>query len=207
MRKLVIFLVIVVAAGGVGDVAARQWAEGQIETRANAELPDQTSTVAHVRGFPFLLPLFLSGKVSEADGHFENVPAAPLTLSVVDIELHGVKVDRHELLNNRRVQLVSIDSGTVSIEISAAVLAKAIGVPVSIANGALRAASSIAKLRVENNALIVDIAGVTRRVPIPKTRLVPCASNVTILAGRVRLSCTIDHVPPAMLGAANRAVG
>ena len=153
-----------------------------------------------------MLPLLVAGRVSEADGHFENVPAGSLTLAAVDIELHGVRVDRSKLFKERKVELVSIDEGTVSVEITAAVLTKALGLPVQITGGQLKLAgalAAVAKLSVANNALVIDVGGVVRRVAIPKTRLVPCASSVTVLAGRVRLSCTIQNVPPGLLGEAN----
>src|SRR5438105_2916564 len=117
MRRLVILLVILGVAGPIADVGARQWAEGQIESRARAELPSQVSVSAHVRGFPFLPPLLLGGRVSEADGHFENVPAGALTLSAVDIELHGVRINRNKLLGERKVEITGISEGTVAVEI------------------------------------------------------------------------------------------
>jgi hypothetical protein len=207
VRRLVIGLVVLALAGSAGDVGARQWAEGQIESRGRAELPSQASMSAHIRGFPFLPPLFIGGRVSEADGHFENVPAGALTLASVDIELHGVRINRGKLLRERKVELVGIDSGTVSVEIAAAVLTKALGLPVEITNGQLKlaagAVAAVAKLTVAGNALVINVAGVVRRVAIPKTRLVPCATDVTVLAGRVRLSCTIHDVPAGLLGQAN----
>jgi hypothetical protein len=209
VRRLLTVVVVLGLLGGGADIGARQWAEGQIETRARAELPSQVSVAVHIRGFPFLLPLLVAGKVSEADGHFENVPAGALTLSAVDVELHGVRINRHKLFNDRKVEIERIDRGTVSIEISAAVLSRALGgVPVAIANGQLRVTvggvTAVAGLSVRDNALVFDVAGVVQRVAIPKTALVPCATNVTVLAGRVRLTCTIHDVPPALLGAANR---
>jgi hypothetical protein len=207
MRRLIVVLVILGALGAGGDVGARQWAEGQIESRARAELPDEVSVSAQIRGFPFLPPLFIGGDVSEVDGHFENVPAGALVLAAVDIELHGIRINRGKLIRERKVELVGIDEGTVSVEIASAVLAKALGVPINISGGQLKVAgagvSAVAKLSVRDNALVIDVAGIVRRVPIPKTRLVPCASSVTVLAGRVRLTCTIRDVPPGLLGEAN----
>jgi hypothetical protein len=210
VRRLVIGLAILAVVGGAADIGARNWAEAQIESRARAELPAQVSVAAHIRGFPFLPPLLIAGKVSEVDGHFENVPAGALTLAAVDIDLHGVRLNRHKLFSERKVELTDIDSGTVSIDLAVGVLTKALGVPVTTANGEvqLRVAgvAGVAKLSVRDNALVFDVAGVTRRVAIPRTRLVPCATNVTVLTGRLRLSCTIRDVPAGLLGAANRSL-
>ncbi|HZN15479.1 MAG TPA: DUF2993 domain-containing protein [Acidimicrobiales bacterium] len=205
MRRLIIAVVVLGGAFLAVDVGARTWAQGQIETRARAEIPKEVSVGAHIRAFPFLPPLLIAGRVSEVGGHFENVPAGALTLSAVDIVLHGVRINRNKLLHDRKVELVSIDEGTVTIEITAAVLSKAAGVPITISNGQMKVAGvGIARVSVQDNALV--IAGV-RTLAIPKTRLVPCATNATLLADRVRLSCTIRTLPPALLGAANRELG
>lgn len=206
MRRLVILLVIVAALGTAGDVGARKWAENQIESRAQAELPGQVVVSAHIKAFPFIPTLLLTGKVSEAGGHFENVPVSGLVLAAVDVDLHGVKVNRNKLINARKVELVSIDSGTVTVDIASAELAKRLGLPVAIAGGVLKVTNAATKVTVQNNALVFDLAGVSKRIPIPKTRLVPCATSVTLLADRVRLSCTIHEIPPALLGAANRSL-
>jgi hypothetical protein len=209
VRRLVVLLVVLGGLGLAVDFGAQAWAEGQIETRARAELPSQVSVSADISAFPFLPPLLLGGRVAEVAGHFKNVEAGVLTLSAVDIELRGVRINRSKLLNDRKVELTRIREGTVSVEIESAVLAKALGVPLTIANGQVRLAgalSGVASVSVRANAVVFNVAGVTRSVPIPKTRLVPCASTVTVLAGRLRLSCTIHDVPPALLGAANRGL-
>lgn len=209
MRRLIVVLVVLGGLFLVADFGAKSWAEGQIKTRAEAELPDQISVLSDIRAFPFLPPLFLAGRVSEVSGHFKNVAAGPLTLSAVNIELRGVRINRSKLLNDRKVELTDIREGTVSVEIESSVLATALGgVPIDISNGQVKVAGVTgAQATIVNNAIVFQVAGRTLgRVPIPKTRLVPCATNVTVLAGRLRLSCTIRDVPPAMLGAANRAL-
>ena len=174
-------------------------------------MPDTTRVDANISAFPFLPPLLLAGRVSQAKGHFENVKAGGLTFSAVDIELHGVRVNRDRLLKDRRVELTSIDSGTVSVEIDVAELSRRLGVPVTAKDGELHVTVAgvvtPVKVSVENNRLVFRAAGLSKSLPIPKTRLVPCATRSTVLANRVRLSCTIDHIPPALLGAANRQLG
>ncbi len=192
-------------------MGARSWAEGQIENRARAELPPAASVSAHIRAFPFVPALLLAGKVSETAGHFRNVRAGGLTFSDVDVELHGVRINRGKLLHERAVELVDVDEGTVTVDIVVAQLGKAVGLGVVAANGQLKVTvagvSATANLSVHDNALVVDVAGVVKRIPIPQTRLVPCATSASVLAGRVRLSCTIHDVPPGLLGAANRRLG
>jgi len=35
---------------------------------------------------------------------------------------------------------------------------------------------------------------------IPRLPLVPCVADAVILAGRIRLTCSVDQVPPELLG-------
>jgi hypothetical protein len=206
VRRLLIVLTVMAGLGIGGDVVARNWAETQIESRARAEFPAEVSVSAHVRGFPFVPRLLLGGKVSEVDAHFEQVPAGSLTLAAVDVALNGVRVDRDVLLSERRVELVSISEGRLSIEITAATLSKAIGLPVEISGGEIRlkvtGKQSVAKAVIRGNDLVLSVAGIEKRIPIARTRLIPCAADVTVLSGRVRLSCVIHELPPALLRAA-----
>lgn len=212
MRRLVIALVILGVLGLVADVGAKGWAEGQIEARARAELPDETSASATINAFPFLLPLLLGGRVSEAEGHFENVKTQVLTFASVDIELRGVRVNRSKLLNDRKVELIDIDEGTVSAEIDVAELARVLRLPVTARNGELHltiaGVVTPARARVDGDRLVFAMAGLERSIPIPRADLVPtCEMRPAVLAGRIRLSCTIREIPPGLLGAANRRLG
>lgn len=209
MRRLIYVVVILVVLEVVVDIGARTAAEGQINARAKAELPSSVHAESHIHAFPFLIPLLTSGHVSEVDGHFENVTAGPLLLSAVDVVLHGVRVDRDKLLTERKVRIVGIRDGTVSAEVTADALTNVLHVPVVITTGQIKVTvggvAVAANVRVQSNAIDFGIPGVPR-VPIPRTRLLPCASDITTLAGRVRVSCTIQHVPAGLVGAANASL-
>jgi DUF2993 family protein len=209
MRKLIVILVIVLGAGAIADVSTKAWAQTQIVNAAKSQLPDSIGVGAHIHGFPFLVPIALAGKVSEVDGHFTNVKLGLLPISAVDIELHNVKINRHELISHRRVELVSISEGTVAADITAKTLSDTLHQTVTIANGKVRvtiggAVSVDVAVAMVGNVLSLSAGGVSLKVPIPRTSLVPCATEVTALAGRVRLSCTVHQIPPALLRAANK---
>jgi hypothetical protein len=211
VRRLITLLVILGGLGLGADAGAKEWSESQIETRARAELPEGTKVSANIDALPFLPPLFAAGRVSQVEGHFKNLRAGVLTFSSVDITLHGVRVNRGKLVNDRKVELTDIDSGTVSMELDVRELTRRLGVPVAARNGELKitaaGVTATARVSVRDNALLFDVAGVTRSIPIPKTRLLPCATSATVLADRVRLTCRVEQIPPALLGAANRRLG
>ncbi len=209
MRRPVIFIVILVVIEVVADLGARSWAESEITSRAKAELPSSVHVDSHIHAFPFLIPLFTGGRVSEVDGHFENVDAGTLVLSSLNVELHDVRVDRDKLLHERKVRLVSIRDGTVSADITADALTAVLHVPIAITTNQIKVTvggvAVTANVRVQSNAIDFGVPGVPR-VPIPKTRLLPCATDITTLAGRVRVSCTIHNVPAGLVGAANASL-
>jgi hypothetical protein len=208
VRRLLIVIAILVGVEIVGDYAARAWAEGQITSRAEAELQSSVRVDSHIRAFPFLLPLFASGRVSEVDGRFEKVPAGALTLDVIEVTLHGVRLDRDKIVKGE-VRLLAIRDGTVSAEIFASTLSKLLHVPIKIKGGEVHATIAgqtvTGAVRIANNRLSLGLPGVGA-VSIPKTRLLPCATSVTLLANRVRVSCTINKVPPGLIGAANAGI-
>ena len=209
MRRLIIFLVILVGIEVVGDVSARAWAQSQITSRAKAELPRGVHVKSHIHAFPFLIPLFSSGRVTEVDGHFDNLDVGPFAVAALDIQLHGVRVNRDKLVRERKVWLEGIRDGTVSADITAEALSHALHVPVTVTTGQVKVTvggvAVAANIRVQANTLEFGIPGVPA-IKIPRTRLLPCAADVTTLADRVRVSCTIHNVPAGLLGAANTSI-
>jgi hypothetical protein len=54
---------------------------------------------------------------------------------------------------------------------------------------------------VTDNTLRLSVTGLS--VPalrIPKLPLVPCVADAQILPGRIRLTCSVDEVPAALVG-------
>lgn len=210
MRKL-IFLGVVVALLGAGDVAARSYAEAKLATRARQEAPPGATVDTSVKGFPFLGRLALNGTVSEVDFHLENVDAGAIVFAAVDVDLHGVHLDRRRLLNDRKARLTSLDRGTVTVDITEDALSNALRVPVTIANGdvtvrLLTQDFDVTPVITTEGSLRFEGQGMARvlSLVIPKTDTVPCVGRVTVLAGRLRLMCNITEIPPAFLDAARR---
>jgi len=208
MRKL-IFLGVVVALVGTGDLAARSYAEARLATRARQEAPPGSTVDASVGGFPFLGRLALNGTVSEVDFKLENVDGGALVFAAVDVDLHGVHLDRQRLFSERKARLTSFDRGTVTVDIKQDALSNALHVPVTIANGDVTVRILTQDFEVTpritaEGSLRFEGQGLARVLSliIPKTDTVPCLGRVTVLAGRLRLVCNIRKIPPAFLDAA-----
>ena len=192
MRKLVFLAVVLLVLGIAADIGAKALAESQIETTAKEEAADAGANAA-IPVFPFLPPLLLAGKVDEVSVRLNHVPAGPIFFDRLDFDLRGVEISRRALLNQRRVELVAIDRGTVSAVVPLPAVAR--DLPLSGLSA-----------RVVGRAIVVQGPGrMSVSIPLPDVALVPCTGSATVLAGRVRLTCTLDEIPPALIEAANRA--
>ena len=193
MRKLVILGVVVFVAGLVADIALKALAESQIETTAQREAPDATTDAA-IPVFPFLPPLLLAGKVDEVSVHMRQVSAGAAVFDRLDFDLHGVTISRRALFDERRVELVDIDRGTVSAVVA---------LPAPVRNLPIDGLTA----RVAGRSIVLrGPGGASASIPLPRASLLPCEEGAaTLLAGRVRVTCTLDDIPPALVEAINKA--
>jgi hypothetical protein len=194
--------VLVLFLAGV-DVAAKHLAENRIEARAREEVPEAGSFDARIDSVPFLPRLLLSGSAGDVDLRIEQVPTRAVQLTAVDLNLRGVELDRDALLS-RRISVNSIESGTVTAELDAGALSRAAGVPVTIGGGEVRSrvgpVNASARPAVANDgALTLRLGPVRATVALPRSKLLACtATRVAVVDDRVRVSCDVDDVPPAV---------
>ena len=210
LRRLLLPLVLAVVVGGLGlDVAAKKWAEGQLASKAEDRAGGQATASARISSFPFVGKVLLSGEVSEVDLRMSRVVAEGVALASLDIDVHGVGIDRNKLLSSRKVEVTAISEGTVTVGLDAAGLSQLAHVPVEIAGGAVQVRVAG---RMVSATPSIDAAGTLSlrlgalpavRVRLPKSSLAPCAaSSSRVTGGRIEVSCTIHDVPPALLRAA-----
>ncbi|MBA2609430.1 MAG: DUF2993 domain-containing protein [Actinobacteria bacterium] len=208
MIRRFVKLGLLVALLGVGDVTARAFIEAKVDARAQAEAPPGSNVDTSIGGFPFVPRLLLSSSISDVDVHLENVNATVITFATVDIDLKGVELDRAKMLAPK-ARITKIDHGTVQAVLTQEALSDALHVPVTIADGVVSVAVLSQTIPVTpgvdaNGSLTLQADGLSRTftLKIPKTDYVPCIGEVTVLAGRIRFSCEIQEVPPALLDAA-----
>jgi hypothetical protein len=192
LRRLAVIAVIVFVLGLVADVGLKAMAESQIETTAKREAPDASADAA-IPVFPFLPPLLLAGKVDEVSLHLANISAGSTVIERLDFDLHGVEISRRALFEDREVKLQSIDRGTVTALMP---------LPAAARNLPLDGLTA----RVRGRTLVVSgPGGISVPLPMPRTSLMPCDGTATIVGGRVRVSCTLEEIPPALVEAINQA--
>jgi hypothetical protein len=190
MRRVVVLLAVLAVVGLVSDIALKALAESQIEATATREAPGASADAA-IPVFPFLPPLLLGGRVDEVSVHLAHVAAGPTFFDRLDFDLHGVEISRGALFRERRVKLVHIDRGTVTAVVQLPAIAR--GLPLT----GLTA-------RVSGRAIVVrGPGGVSVSIPMPAAALMPCEGTARLEAGAVRVSCTLEDVPPALVDAIN----
>jgi hypothetical protein len=205
LRKLVTLGVLAALLVGA-DAGARRVAEAKVEQRARAQAPGSQAVEARIGSFPFLPRLLLSGSVPEVALHLEQVTTGPVDLAVVDIDLRGVVLDRDALLAGSP-ELQDITGGTVNVELDAGAIERVVRLPVSVGDGAVRVRFRGLEVAVrpeagQDGSLVLRAGRLPPlRVPLARSRLVSCAAaRVTVEGERVRLSCDVTEVPPALRG-------
>ena len=200
-RGAALLIVVVVLAGLLvsADVVARKLAEDELAARVKTAVPTAATTSAQLRSFPFLARLLVSGDVSEVDAAVGDVTVQGLRFASIAVDLHGVRVDRDQLVRDRRVVLQKIDRGRVEARVTAEALTEALGVPVSLEQG--RASVTIAgrtlgaELEVENGRLVVGVTGFSLPAIHVTAPLLPCVANARVVPGVVLLTCDFTEIP------------
>ena len=206
MRKLVVVLVVLGVLLVGADFAAKAWAESKLESRARQEARGAASVDAQISSFPFLGRLLVDGSVRRVNVHLEEVASQAVTLSDVDIDLRGVRLDRDGLFSGS-VKLTGIDHGTIAVALDDEALGRVLKVPLSVGGGEVSIQVAGRKVPVRpavggNGSLVLRAQGVPGfTVPIARSRLVTCAAvTATVEGDQVRLSCEVDEVPPSLRG-------
>ena len=206
MRAVLGLAAAVLLVAGV-DLAAKSVAEGRIEDRARADVPGAGSVEADIDALPFLPGLLVAGTVAKVEVRLRQVPSRAVQLSQVGVALRGVELERDALWSGQ-ARVTSIDRGTVSVELDAAALSRALRVPVTIAGGEVRTRAGRFEVGARprlgrDGSLVLRSGGASVSLPVERTRLRACtASRVDVVGDRVRLSCDLDRVPPVLGGGA-----
>jgi hypothetical protein len=163
-----------------------------------------------IHAFPWLPNLLAQGRVSKITAHANQLTQGDFVLSGVDVTVTGVRVDRHLLLGKHQLNIVSINSGTVTADMTQANLDQLVGQPVTLGSGTaqvtVEGVTVNGTISVDNGVLKFSAHGLPISVPIPSLPLLPCLSNVTIVPGRLVGTCTFNQLPAALKAALQSAL-
>ena len=181
--------------------------EGRIEDRVERRVPDATTVDASLDSFPFVTRLGLTGTVKQLTVDLEGVERAGLAFALITVELEGIQLDRAALYDND-FRLESIDEGAITAEFTEEALSAAVGAEVQLEPGqaVVTVAGQEVAAPVEVSGGNLILSGGALSVPLPTSDLFPCDLEGEIVAGRARLRCGVDEVPPILLRAAESQV-
>ncbi|MGH9265241.1 MAG: LmeA family phospholipid-binding protein [Acidimicrobiales bacterium] len=189
----------------MADVGVRSVAESQLRDRVAAAVSPAGDTSARISSFPFIARLLLSGDVSRITVAAADVTVEDLTLARVALDLRDVTLDRDRLVSDQTVVLEDLGRGTAEAVVTQEQLSDRLEVAVTLDDGQARvrvAGQTLsAQAWVSENTLRVEVAGYDLPpLPIPRLSLLPCVADAEILPGRIRLTCTVDQIPPELVG-------
>lgn len=220
MRKAAVSAVVLLAVLLAADVAARAWAESRLASSARAYYPPSAGSDASIRSFPFVGRLLVTGSVPEVSLTLSGLQTDAVVVSRLTIELDRVEIDRGEL-SSGRVRVLDIGEGRIEVRVDGPSLARALGVDVRFRPGEVEVHRRVAgtdvfaraRVRVSGNVVAVEptsVVGVgvalssfALRYEIPGVELLPCSADVEVVEDGLRVRCTVDDVPAALVQAVN----
>lgn len=218
-RLFFISIIGVFGAAAAGDQMARVYAEHQIEQRADNYFEHTNGSSAHISSFPFVVRLAASGEVPHIRVSVYGVTLERLFLRRITLKFDDVKLDRN-LLFKRKVKLRDLKKGTVAVDIDGKSIAERIGRDIRFKKGSVEVHQTVAgkevvatgSISISNNLLAfhprkvegVNLPGAGAALAftyqIPKSELFPCAARVEPVEGGVLAECTVDKIPPGLVG-------
>ena len=190
---------------GGADVAIRHWAATQVGQRSRQATGAESGS-ASISGFPFVYDALAQGQVHGVTVHLTGVPAGPLTLQRVDVDIIGVHFDRNRLLHQRKLRLTSVAEATATVLVSADELSTISGHRIAVSGGHL--VVDIAGRTVPadgtitgGHVLVVSTGGVpVFTEDLSRNPLVPpCSMSLQVVSDGVQTTCTMAPVPPQVL--------
>jgi hypothetical protein len=205
VRRLLIALAMLAVVLIVGDFVAKAYATSQLRDRAERAARSATTSTASISSFPFTGRLLLAGQVQQVRIRVGPVAAGRVTFASVSVDLHDVHVDRTRLINDQKVQLTGLGSGTVTAELTDAEVSRLAGTRVSFAPSRVTVSAAgvdvAATVQVADGSMSFGGLRLPIKFRIPHAPLFPCdATSAVVKQGAVDLSCTVHDVPPELVG-------
>jgi hypothetical protein len=208
--RRIVSLVLLLAVLTGGDLLLRNIAEQQVVDQVKSQLSANAKVSASIPVFPFVPRILFWGSVPKVKVKVTNLDGPPINIGEVDVSVTGVVISRHHLLSKRRVELVSIDKGTVEAILTQQALSDVLHANITITGGTVNATIAGRSVTVKpsinkSNQLVLTPVGGAAFPPLGlgQDKLVPCAGSVSVEEGRVLVSCTFQRIPDAMVRAAN----
>jgi hypothetical protein len=198
---LLVVVALLAIVFGALDVGSRVYIEHQLQQRVDTYQPGAVAKVS-IHGFPWLATLAESGRVDRITASAGPVGQGSFVLDRVAVTVTGVRVRRSLLLRQRKLQIVSIDTGTATADMTQADLSRLVGMPVTLGAGTVQVTVSgvsvSGQVSIDGGNLRIDAPGLPVSVPIPAFPVLPCLEDVHAIPGHLVGTCTFHTIPPAL---------
>jgi len=185
VRLLRLLVVLLVGAWLVVEIVAIPVADRMLEQEVSAHTHGVAAVKASVGTFPIVTRFVFTGRISKSTITLERVARLALTFTEVRFDLAGVQIDRARLIGSRQARITAVDRATITATLDMAALPPRVAAVVS------------RNVRVSGRTLMFGSASFEM-----SSDILPCSPDAHVIGNDVILSCTIDHVPPALLEAA-----
>ena len=210
MRWVVGFLVLVVGFLGLAELLLAPAVEEVVVDRVEAAGLGQRDVTVDLSGFPVVARLAATGEVQRAVVTLDEVSAQGIAFTSVRADVRGTRLARSALVDGE-VTFESVDRVELTGAISAAEITRLL--PVGVTDLVLAPGSATVDAFGQRvSAQVTAAGGVLRVVPegaaplevaLPAGALFPCVLGGEVVDGAVRVSCTLDAVPPWLLDEAS----
>lgn len=201
MKKLLLLFVVVVLLAGLGlavELFAPRLVADAIEDHVRDQTEEGVGVSAEVGKFPVVTRLLVTGRVPRVSVTLDEVAGQELTFASVRLQLRGVELAREALIGGD-VRVRGMRSGQATAMLDANALSQALGVPVRIEDERVLVEAAGTEV-----AVPLDFAGDTLTLPaglpaVTLPDLLSCGEvSATVRPNRIRLTCTLDGVPPIL---------
>ena len=184
------------------DLQVRRWVEVTAEQQVAHHLPQAEHVDVTLDGFPFTLDLLLDQRVEGVHVTVDLVEQHGIAATDLRLDVEELVLDGDALIDDRRLELASVKWARIEGYLPAEEIAEIVGHPIEIEDHALWATVGTERVRLEPRIhgpwleLHVDGSEVGPMLfPLPTRGDPPCRPIVAPLGDRLRLSCTVDHLP------------
>jgi hypothetical protein len=210
-KTVVILLVLLVVLGAIlgalayADVRLRSLAEEHAQRQLSVALPQARGVKVVLDGFPFTLGVLMDGQVEGLHVTIDEVQEAGLAAQDLSLHVETISLDKDALMDDQRLVVTDIGRATAQGFVSDDAVSRAAGQQVVFTPGKAHATVRGQEIEVRASVkgrlvqLSSGIPGVPSVMfPLPPNDVLPCAPELELLAGKIRLSCSIDELPATL---------
>ncbi len=211
MKKVLIVVIVLLVLGAIvgglayADLRLRGHAEEQAANKLTEALPRARGVTVELEGFPFTLGVLMSGEVKALHVRITELEEAGLTARDLSLDVADIVLDKDALIDEQRLVVTGIGHAKAQGFVSDDAVSKLVGETIKFSPGKAHATVRGQEIEVEASVkgrliqLSSGIPGVPAvTFPLPPNDVLPCAPELELLEGKIRLSCSIAELPATL---------